>query len=143
MNMSVLQAVKVQQLQARKDKNKNVASLLTTLIGECETLAKSKNIELSDTDVFNIMEKFIKNNIETMNALGPNNVQFDELKSENEIMKLFLPSKLTEQELIYEIQNIIDRNENINMGVIMKSLKEQFPNRYDGKTASTLVKSML
>lgn len=140
--MTVLQKIKTDQLQARKAKNTSTSQLLTTLLGECETLSKSKGKELSDSEVFAVVEKFVKNNLQTIKAIGPHNEKYDVLSDENEILASYLPSQLTEDELKVEIQKFVDANENSNVGSVMKYLKENFPNRYDGKLASSLAKEM-
>jgi len=141
--MSVLTKIKSEQLKARKAKESNKSSLLTTLLGEIETLQKNKNKELSDNDIFAVIEKFVKNNTQTIAQIGESHAMYDSIGLENRILEDFLPKKLTESELKSVIQSVIDDNENVNMGTIMGFLKNNYANLYDGKTASQLTKTMI
>jgi len=141
--MSVLTKIKSEQLKARKAKETSKASLLTTLLGEIETLQKNKNKELSDNDIFAVIEKFVKNNTQTIAQIGESHAMYDSIVLENRILEDFLPKKLTESELKSVIQSVIDDNENVNMGTIMGFLKNNYANLYDGKTASQLTKTMI
>ena len=141
--MSVLTKIKSEQLKARKAKETSKASLLTTLLGEIETLQKNKNKELSDNDIFAVIEKFVKNNTQTIAQIGESHAMYDSIGLENRILEDFLPKKLTESELKSVIQSVIDDNENVNMGTIMGFLKNNYANLYDGKTASQLTKTMI
>jgi hypothetical protein len=141
--MSVLTKIKSEQLKARKAKETSKSSLLTTLLGEIETLQKNKNKELSDNDIFAVIEKFVKNNTQTIAQIGESHAMYDSIVLENRILEDFLPKKLTESELKTVIQSVIDDNENVNMGTIMGFLKNNYANLYDGKTASQLTKTMI
>lgn len=137
----ILDKIKKDQLQARKDKDIGKSKLLTTLLGEIETLSKSGK-EMNDSMVFSIIEKFIKNNMQTIQSIGPFHENYETLSDENAILVEYLPSQLTEEELSIEIDKFIKDNSNVNMGMIMKYLKKAFPNRYDGKMASKLAKEL-
>lgn len=142
--MTILQDIKKDQIAARMPKTKDAkkASLLTTLLGECETISKSKGIELLDSDVQEIVSKFIKNNLDAINAVGQDSEKGIDLLKENEMLSAYLPSQLSEEDLTKEIQALIDSGLD-HIGKIMGSLKQNFPNQYDAGTASQITRKIL
>lgn len=157
--MSLLTQIKADQLQARKDRNADKASLLTTLIGEASIIGKNDGgRETNDQEVINVVKKFIKNNNEVLNALQPGqaDVAIAQHTAENVILSAYLPKQLTEDQLTDVIKSI--RAELINerilagqppvanakdMGKVMGLLKTRFEGAYDGTMASRLTKLVL
>ena len=66
--------------------------------------------------------------------------------AEKSVLDEYLPKMMTGNELEEAINNIM---KNINatsmkdMGNVMKELSLKYPNQYDGKTASSLIKTIL
>ena len=65
-----------------------------------------------------------------------------------DLLKAYLPTKLTDAELESEIKKFITGlrgtvPDNKLMGEVLKSLKSSYPGRYDGATASALVKKLM
>lgn len=152
--MSLIEKIKAQQLQARKNKNAIEASLLTTLIGEAVIIGKNDgNRETTDAEVIAVVKKFIKNTNEMLTAL--NNSTGDALtesreiaNAELQILNSFLPKQLSEEELKAVVDEIIadmrSRSSGVvNMGMIMGALKLAYDGQYDGKMASSVVKAAL
>lgn len=67
----------------------------------------------------------------------------EQLKKEQEIILNFLPAQLTEEQLKEKISSIVAELDTPNIGLVMKSLKENFDGQYDGKLASQLIKTLL
>ena len=67
-------------------------------------------------------------------------------REEISIIKDFLPVQLTEEEIHFEINNIISANDDYNIrdiGKVMGELKKNFSGRMDFAKASLLVKALL
>lgn len=157
--MSLLTDIKAASLQARKDKNSVVTSLLTTLIGEANAIGKNNgNRETTDAEVITIIKKFVSNATETKSLIhnaafnaheSLNNLdhqQLDALTKEIDILNSFLPTQLTHEQLdrtICDLVVLTGATSIKDMGKIMKALKEQHEGTYDGAKASALIKEKL
>ena len=73
--------------------------------------------------------------------------QIDTYDKENDILNEYLPQQISEKDLrfiVFEFAALIDPSiRNKSIGTVMKYLKEEFPGRYDGKMASSIVKEEL
>lgn len=148
---TLINTIKQNQLQARKNKDATAASLLTTLIGESEMVGKNDgNRESTDAEVTAVIKKFVKNIDETISALSKNpEGNADRIATatkEKDILMAYLPKQLDEAQLRAEMQKIITElslSSPKGMGVLMKELKNKFPGAYDGNTASKIAKEVL
>lgn len=154
--MNKYQLVKDEQKKHRtaymktKDKgDKAKASILTTLIGDINTKAKSNGTDLdqiSDDFVFKCINSLLKSINENINSGNLADDQLNKYQLEKEILESFLPNQLTEQELGETIDQIIEEN-NVEgqqgIGVVMGQLSKKFPNQFDGKTAKNIVTEKL
>lgn len=134
----MLNKLKEDRMQARKDGVKIKANILTTLVGEVETNLKRD----ANFDVIKLIQKFVKNNEETLKSLGDIDSNVDNvLKTEIQILTEYLPKQLTKDEIRVIILNI-SKDTNGNIGMIMKHFKENYSGQYDGRIVSTLVKDL-
>lgn len=147
----MLEAIKEKYLELRKTARKDLTGDLTvqkmvlgTLIGELEGIAKKK--DLDDTLIMQVINKFIKGNRETQMHTTDETVARG-LFLENQVLESFLPKQLSEAELSMAVIGIINKfvesGEEYSMGQLMGAIKAQYEGQYDGRTASTLVKSQL
>lgn len=147
--MSLLELIKRDQLTARKDKTaKDVASLLTTLIGEASMIGKNDgNRESTDAEVIAVIKKFIKNNKELADIVDKtSDAHQHKALTENIILGYYLPKQMSEEDIRKVVQSHIETLEEVSpkaMGLIMKLLKDNYGGRYDGKMASKVVKELL
>lgn len=103
--------------------------LLGVVLGEFKRLEKEKGRtigEVTDAECITIIKKLIQSNNEC-NVIG-----------ENEILELFLPKQLTDN----EIKNIILKGNFNNIGDCMKEFKKLFPGLYNGQIVSKLYKEL-
>ena len=133
----LLDQIKQDQLAARKAKNKVVASILTTLIGELETQSKGKGIDLHDATVLSVVKKF-KVNIAFTLAKAPS----DDLRIELETLSKYEPQQLSEIELKFIIDEFVNDGFN-SIAKIMTKLKECYAGKYDGALAAKLINHAL
>jgi len=144
--MSLIQQIKDDQLQARKNRDKDKSSLLTTLIGEASMPGKNDgNRESTDEEVVAIVKKFIKNLNEVISAT---NTPVVVIVAQDEIdtLEKYLPEQITGMRLEMTIQGVIVSigAESVrDMGKVMKVLKDSYEGCYDGREASTIVKELL
>lgn len=145
--MALIDTIKAALLEARKARHANNTASLSTLVGECETLAKAGKGDLTDAVVVTIIKKFLKNNGDAQGALidsmDPNsNVTPPgavKLMNERELFLSFLPKQLSEAELRALIKAMIT-NGCLDVGSAMKRLKTDYAGMYDGALASAILK---
>ncbi len=116
--------------RAMIEKNEPVKSLLRVIIGEFNR-EESKNLQ--DEKVISIIKKMVESCKLTNNT------------NEVVILERYLPIQLNESQLSVVISSIITVNGYTikDMGKIMSILKDKYAGQYDGKLASSLVKSLL
>lgn len=138
------------QVQARKNRDKTLAAILTTLYSEAAMIGKNDgNRKTTDDEVIKIIRKFIKNNEEVLTKISDNPANEYAragLYEENRILENYLPKQLSEKELNMTIGDIVSELDDPSprsMGIVMKTLKEKFTGQYDGALASKLTKGWL
>lgn len=142
--MSTLLKIKEDQLAARKAKNTNEATLLTTLLAESVIVGKNQGRDSTDEEVIAVVKKFIKNNAQYISDIGSSNAELKmKLEEEKAILSRYIPSQLTDEQLTHIVRDIITNDSSANMGSIMKSVKSSYEGQYDGKLLSSIVKSLL
>lgn len=149
---TLIETIKKDQLQARKNKDATKASLLTTLLGEASMIGKNDgNRESTDAEVIAVIKKFVKNTQEVIRITGmqqsiesreAGKVASEELR----ILESYLPKQLSENELRAEMQKLIaelNLSGPKGMGILMKEMKARFEGTYDGGLASKIAKEVL
>lgn len=115
---------------AMKEQKENEKSLLRVIIGEFNRVGKTIN----DDEATKIIKKLKENAIEMHN------------ENEISILDKYLPQMLSNDDLTIIIENIITKNNIVDMkglGIVMGKLKQKYPNQYDGKLASTIIRKHL
>jgi len=142
--MSLINTIKKDQVQARKDRNAGAATLLTTLLGEASMVGKNAGgRETTDDEVIAVVKKFIKNNNDTLAVIDNNSSGYGDIENENELLNRYLPTQLSEDELRDIIAPLAEGKTMRDMGSIMKELKTNYTGLYDGGVASSIIKGML
>jgi uncharacterized protein YqeY len=104
--------------------------------------------ELSDNDIIKIIQKLAKQyqeSIDIYRQAGRNELA-DAEQAEMDVLAVFLPVLLSEKALRTIISEYIENSgfKSIkDMGAVMKFLSTKYPNQYDGKMASTIVRELL
>jgi uncharacterized protein YqeY len=145
--MLIINKIKEDQLQARKDRLKYLSSFLTTLLCEVSRpgLDDSKR-ESTDTESCEVIKKFIKNSYLVLKNLGQCDERFQNAKYEINILNNYLPQQLSSAELNHQIDSIIDVHaiDSIKgLGIIMKELNSKFLGLFNGEEASVIAKSKI
>ena len=137
--MTLMNQIKNDQIQARKNRETDKASLLTTLIGEASMIGKNANRETTDDEVMAVVRKFIKNANEFI-SLSKDEAKVATLQTEVATLSVYLPQQMTESELADALR---ESGVASNKGLMMKFLKEHFAGKYDGPTAAKVVDSVI
>lgn len=134
---NALAANQKNQLDARKNKDDVSISLLTTLIGDIENLAKTKNNEDINVLTIGVIKSYLDRNLEFQNT-NPKDEVLEVLKIEQQILQRYMPKALTEDDII----TIIKDCSLTSMPSVMKHFKENYFGQYDGKKLSELSKKL-
>ena len=141
--MSLLETIKKDQFEARKNKEALKASLLTTLFAEASMKGKNANRETTDEETVQVIQKFLKGVNETIGYLekggGDNTEALATANAEKAILEAYLPKMASTDEIRAAVA-ALKADGATNIGEIMKLLKLQFGSALDGKLASQLAK---
>lgn len=129
--------IKLDIRQAMINKDTVARDVLRVLMGEIERNEQTPKgkIQLSDNEVLRIIKKLSDNIKETIGSIA-----------EIKVLSEYLPKELTRiqiEEIVdrYIVDNEIDSMKG--MGRIMGHFGQNFPNRYDGKLVSTIIREVL
>ena len=139
----LIDQIKQDQITARKNKDVVASSLLTTLLAEASIVGKNQNRQSTDQEVIAVVKKFIKNNTDFINNINDLHQEYSKLVAEKAILETYLPTQLSESELKTLVITYKTENTNVNVGSVMKYMKENYDGQYDGKTLSSIVKEIL
>lgn len=125
---SILESIKKEQLQARKDKDKIKAKSLTTIIGEIDTIVKRTGKEVDDVAVSNLVKKTIEN---LRIVLEHTTSDKEAIESEIQLLDAFVLKQLTEERIRTIKKEIVARDAK----TLMQFLNTNYKGRFDGKLA--------
>lgn len=144
-----IETLRAMQLQARKEKNTVVASLLTTLISEVEMKGKNDGNRLpTPGEIAATVKKFVANTIETLQVLPETDPRYAAAIIEKTTLEGLLPKQMDDAVMRMCVQQLIDlepvdsRGPKM-MGTIMGKMKALYDGQYDGKALSGVVKELL
>lgn len=138
----MLLRLKKDQLQARKEKNQAVSSMLTYLIGQ---VTRDPKVPATDE----LIKATIRSNIKALEkslAAMAQGESYNLISEDINILEAYLPAKLEGSDLATLVQMAVSLSEIKNMGAIMTKLREMaanIPVEFDGKEASILIKAAL
>lgn len=140
----LIENIKKDQLQARKDKLAEKIKLLTTLIGEAEKIGKDNGGRLpTDIEVIETVQKFLKSNEITLSSLNEGTKALNDILKENEWLNKYMPKALTEFEIKELVEQVLQAQENPSIGSVMTYFKSNYAGQYDGKTLSKYAREKL
>ncbi len=139
--MSIIQQIKDASLVARKNRDRESASLLTTLLSEAEMVGKNAGRETTDAEAVAVIKKFVKNNNETMSRVTDESVH-SMMELEIRLLEAFLPKQLSDAEITQKMREILNADDTCtNMGVLLKVFKTKYEGQYDGGMAAKIAKT--
>lgn len=132
-------------MRARDSERLGVIRLLLAAMKQREV---DERIELSDTDILNIINKMIKQRLDSCAQFKTGGRQdlVDKEQKEIDVLNSYLPQQLTEAEIDAAIQNAFQTTQAksmAEMGKVMAILKEQLAGRADIAKVSAKVKNRL
>lgn len=142
----LIERIRKDSLEARKARDTQRATLLTTLSSEASVVGKNDgNREPTDSEVTAVIKKFIKGVDEVLKVVEQDQtgVLAQTLAAavrEKEILQSYLPLQLTEEALRHAIAATNEPLEVKSTGKIMKALNAQYPGQIDGALVSKIIK---
>lgn len=147
-NKMIAQEIKKDLDTARKNKQSNVVSFLSTMYADVIAFGKNNgNRETTDAEAIKILKNFQSKTeevIDLLNKKDPSKVL--EYKNKIELLQKYIPKQLSKEELDKIISNYISELPSVDkksIGVIMNRLKNEHAGTYDGKLASNIIKEKL
>lgn len=135
-----------EDLDFSRKNHSDATSLLTLMYAECMRIAKDKKVDKpSDSEVVSVLKKILNGISESISYIKNNPFrkdQFEKLNFEEVLIKQYIPSLMSEDELREKIQLIL-RTGPKQIGFVMGELKKQYPGAYDGTLASKIVKEFI
>lgn len=133
---------------AMKEQDKFKLSVLRMLKSALQMEAISKKHDLSDDEVIVVIKRQVKTRKDSIVEYEKYNKteEVENLKKEIEILSVYLPEELSEEEINKVLDEIFDelKPESVkDMGRVMKEATARFSGRADGSLVSSLVKGRL
>jgi len=135
-------------IQAMKEHNENVLSVLRMLKSAIKNSEIQKKCEFKDEDILSVIQSQIKSRQDSISLYEQGNRQelAEKEKSEIEILKQYLPEQMSEGEIRAIVQKAIsDLNAHgvQEMGQVMGKIMPQAKGKADGSLVSQIVKEEL
>ena len=139
----LLQDLQKANIEAMKAHDQNARAILSVVISRCKLLEvelRAKGNELTDADVLGIIQKIIKELADEKEGyVKTNNLERAKLIDEQaEIIKVYLPKQLTEEEILAEINKLEDKS----IPSIMKHFKTNFAGKVDMSLVSRIARGI-
>ena len=145
--MTLLERIEADRTAARKGQDINIqhSSFLSYLISEARKVGKDAgNRESTDLEVIGVIRNIIARNEENI-RLGQGRDQNGEWQ--NKLLRDYLPAQMSDEIVEREIKAMMEASlvpRDLKMlGLIMSTLKSQFPGQYNPQIASEIAKRLL
>ena len=134
--------------EAMKAQDKEKLSVIRMLKGSMQMEELNKKHELTDEEVINVVTKEIKSRRDSIKEFekGNRNDLIEKTETEIDILKVYLPEQLSEEEvlqIINEAFDIVKPESPRDMGKIMKEVSPKLKGRFDMGKASSIIKEKL
>ncbi|MFA7314530.1 MAG: GatB/YqeY domain-containing protein [Candidatus Magasanikbacteria bacterium] len=146
--MSLIDTIKQNQLEARKNQNKERLSVMQVVLSALKNESIAKQKELSDDEVIVVLQKQVKQLNDAMKdfVAGKRQDLVDQTTKEISVISEFLPAQMSQEDVEKEVQQIIAEFGEVSpsdfgkvMGLAMSKLK----GKADGNVVSESVKKNL
>lgn len=147
--MSIFKQIKADRIKAMKERNSLAKGVLSTLVGDLETMSKNLGQdEPSDEQVIKKVKSFISNaesNIKLLSESKDSNFHSKglDLQYEVDLLTEYVPKQLDDDALRAVVKSLISElgvSGKQAIGPVMKSLKDEYAGCFDGKRASEIVR---
>ena len=136
-------------IQAMKDKDSLKSSVLSFLRAQLKNVIIEKKVdELEDQEVIAVIKKQVKQRQDSISQFEQGNRQdlVEKEKKELEILRLYLPEEMPEEEtkkIIDQVVRELGASSMKDMGAVMKAVGLKTQGRADNKLVSNLVRQSL
>ena len=146
--MSLITQLKEAQKDAMRSKDKVSLGTIRMALAAVKQREVDERIELTDTDVLQILTKMVKQRQEAASQFVNGNRQdlADTENAEIEVIKRFLPQPLSEDEIVALVNDAVEKTgatDIKDMGKVMGMLKPQVQGKADMGAVSQLIKARL
>ena len=126
---------------ARRARDKQNTTLLSTLLSEIKNQRIEAGHELSDAEVIDVLTRAIKKRREAAEQMrAGNRVQLAETEEREAVaLTAYLPPQLTEEDVRQMVRDAKAAGAD-NVGAVMKQLAPQIKGRFDGREANRIVR---
>jgi len=133
---------------AMKEKDVLRKTTITMLRAAVKQVEVDERIEMDDESIIDIIAKQVKQKRAAIEEFtkGDRSDLADEAKNEIDILMVYLPVQMTEDEIMNLVKETIDEvsaSTMKDMGKVMKALTPKTKGRADGKLVSNAVKALL
>lgn len=130
--------------QARKGREKLRTLVLSTTLSELRNLEIDQGQEADDKEVLSVIAKAVKRRKESAFLMrdGGREELAEKEESEAEMLAVYLPESLPEDEVRTMVQEIVDGGAK-EMGPVMGQLMPRLKGRFDGREANRIVREVL
>lgn len=146
--MSIKESIQAELKTAMKAKEKNTVTVIRSVQAAIKKIEIDKQIELTDEQILDVLQKQIKQRKESLKIYTENNRTdlAEKEQAEIDVLTGFMPEPLSVDELSALVEQQIKALEATSMkdmGKVMASLKEKVAGRAEPSDVSKLVKQLL
>ena len=134
--------------QAMKDKDQLRKNVITMIRADIKQIEVDKRVELSDTDVIDIISKQTKQRRDALGEFnkGGRSDLMEQTQQEINVLLTYLPEQLSEEEIVKIVGEAITEigaSSVKEMGKVMAAVQPKVKGRADGKLVNEIVKRHL
>ncbi|EKE07252.1 MAG: GatB/YqeY protein [uncultured bacterium] len=146
--MSLIEIIRQNQLEARKNKNVERLSVLQVVLSVLKNESIAKQKELSDEEIVESLQKQVKQLNDAMQdfVAGKRQDLIDKTNKEISVVKEFLPEQMSEEDVSKEVQKVISDFGEVSpsdLGKVIGLSMSKLKGKTDGTTVSRIVKQIL
>ena len=140
----ILEKLKLDYKQALKDRNTINKGVLTLIISSINLKVKEKGNDLSDEEIYSVIQKELKQTKETLDLTPIDRVEsINETKLKIELLVSYLPKQMSIDEVISAIKELNIELIKKNQGIIIKEMISKYSSSTDGKTINLALSNIL
>ena len=144
--LSIYAQITKDRNEARKAKESEKVLVLSTIIGEMSLQSVPNDAgvkDVSNESAIAVIKKSLKGLDEMLSIVPAGSFQATSISSEKSLLKSYLPSQLSEEDLREIAGKFIVSSGMSAMSDIMAHFKSQYTGLYDGKLASQIAKEFV
>lgn len=92
----------------RREGKNDLRNLVTVVLGEIDTRKARTGVEPSQEEIEKFIRKMVSDNKHTLDLISKNDKNAEKLQNENNFLETLLPSTLTIDEIVLELEELKD-----------------------------------